>query len=149
MAGAVASAALVVVAAVAAVPSRSPVTAGAILAAAGAMALLSRRLPAAPFEPPPESPMTASFRAASDVAPARGLTLRSRVRSEIGRMLGAGRGFLAAVRSALARRAPSVAPGARSALGDERTSPARPALARLAPRIESSSPGSKAEAGAR
>jgi hypothetical protein len=73
MAAAVAAGALVIVAAVAGAQSHSPVVVGATLAASVLVALLSRRLPAAPFEPIPDSRMTASFRAAlAGYRPSRG-----------------------------------------------------------------------------
>jgi hypothetical protein len=50
-----------VVAVGAAVQSRSPLVTALIAAGAGALYLLSRRLPAEPFDPPPESPMVVSF----------------------------------------------------------------------------------------
>jgi 4-amino-4-deoxy-L-arabinose transferase-like glycosyltransferase len=62
VAGQYVSAALAVVAVVAGVQSRSVVVVLVIAAAAGAVLLVTRRLPARPFDPLPESPMLASFR---------------------------------------------------------------------------------------
>ena len=56
-----ASAALGLTAVVAGVQSRSPLLAGGLLVCAGMLFLVARRLPADPFEPPPESPMIAAY----------------------------------------------------------------------------------------
>jgi hypothetical protein len=64
MAARTAAATLAVVAAGAGVQSRSPLVVALILLAAAALALVSRRLPSEPFEPPPESPMVVGFREA-------------------------------------------------------------------------------------
>jgi hypothetical protein len=72
MAARYASATLGITALVAGAQSRSPLVAAAVLAAAGALFLISRRLPARPFGPLPASPLRTSFvRSASTPLPAR------------------------------------------------------------------------------
>lgn len=106
MAARTAAASLAVVAVVAGVQSRSLVVALAIAAAAAAVFLVSRWLPARPFEPLPESRMVARFRDGVPATPAgEGLTswpLATTIARVLGRVLAA----LAAVRSGLEGRAP-------------------------------------------
>jgi hypothetical protein len=139
MAAYASSLALVVVAAVAAVQSRSPVTAGAILAAAGLVALLGRRVPSTPFEEPPGSLMTNGFRGvAAEAAAAR--PLRARLRADIAWTLSAARRGLGALRAAVVRRAPRLLDRAAAEPSRGEGPGALAAFGRLAPRVEPAHP---------
>jgi hypothetical protein len=116
-----------VVAAAAGVQSRSPLIVALIVACAGALLLVSRRLPSAPFEAPPQSPMVASFRR----------SLAAREAAGAPSVLESFRDLALSLRDGLSRRAPrletSGAPVGAAARG--RGGPVRQALTQLVPSV--------------
>ena len=108
MAARVAAGALGVTAGVAAVQSRSPVVAAVIVGAAVALALVSRRLSDRPFDPPPESPLVARFRASIEAAPPIPASLSGRVSEAVKAMVGTVASWLSSGYAALLRLAPKL-----------------------------------------
>ncbi|MEA2419017.1 MAG: hypothetical protein QOE60_1223 [Thermoleophilaceae bacterium] len=106
MAARTAAAALGLVAVIAAVQSRSPLTAVLIASAAGAMLLLSRRLGERMYDPLPGSPMVASVRASLRSAPPSGATTSNRVLAEVKRTLRLALVGFRTARAAVVRLAP-------------------------------------------
>jgi hypothetical protein len=102
------SATLVVAAGAVAVQSRSPVPVAAVLAAAGALFLLSRRLSERAFAPPPESPMVLAFRrSAATREPFEG-SLGRAVTTELARLTRGAHRAAMSLRMRLAGTAPAL-----------------------------------------